>query len=61
MKQRNISASIPDSNKIPKVTTTFLGSTNTPELEWTLSDIEVSGKSKMGASTGSTLCVRFGV
>ena len=44
-----------DSNDIPKATPTFLGSSNsnTAEIVWTLSDIQVTHKSKMVANTGS--------
>ena len=49
MKQRNISASKLDSNEIPKATPILSGSSNSMELVWTLSDIGVSGKSKIAA------------
>ena len=49
IEQRNISASILDSNEIPKATPTFSGSSNSVKLVWTLSDIGVSGESKMDA------------
>ena len=49
-----ISAHIQDSDEISKATLTFSGSSNSLGLVWTLSDIGLSGKSKIATITGST-------
>jgi len=56
MKQRNISAYMQDINEINSkgYISTFLGSSNTSGLVWTLTDIGMSDKSKMAAIIGST-------
>ena len=45
---------VQDSNEIPKAIPTLLRSTSTAKLVWQLSDVRVSGTSKMAAITGST-------
>ena len=44
-----LNLSIHDSNKIPTVTSTFSGTSNTPGPMWIISDVGVTGKSKIAA------------